>query len=51
MRGGSIMSIPVIGMIIWLFLYPPFIIFIARYTCMIYDTAEGTGLPESAVVL
>jgi hypothetical protein len=48
---SAIMSIPFIGMIIWLFLYPPFIIFIARYSCLVYDTAEGKDVPVPVAAL
>ncbi len=41
------MMVPVIGFIIWFFLYPPFIIFTSRYACLVYDAAEGS-LPQGA---
>ncbi len=36
-----VMMIPYIGVIIWFFLYPPFIIFMSRYTSLVYEAGEG----------
>ncbi len=47
----GIMIIPFLGIIIWFFVYPPFIIFVARYTCLVYETAEGTGAAVPAATL
>jgi len=38
-----IMMIPIIGFVIWFFLYPPFIIFGSRYASLVYDCGE---IPE-----
>ena len=32
-----VMMIPVLGLVIWFFLYPPFIIFMSRYAALVYD--------------
>jgi len=32
-----VMIIPFVGLVIWLFLYPPFIIFMSRYASLVYD--------------
>jgi hypothetical protein len=38
-----VMMIPIIGFVIWFFLYPPFIIFGSRYASLVYDCGE---IPE-----
>lgn len=38
-----VMMIPIIGLVIWFFLYPPFIIFGSRYASLVYDCGE---IPE-----
>ncbi len=36
---GILMMIPILGMLIYLFLLPPWYIFCARYICQLYDSA------------
>lgn len=38
-----VMMIPIIGFVIWFFLYPPFIIFGSRYASLVYDCGN---IPE-----
>ena len=38
-----VMMIPIIGFVIWFFLYPPFIIFGSRYASIVYDCGN---IPE-----
>jgi len=44
-----VMIIPFVGPVIWLFLYPPFIIFMSRYASLVYDA--GQMEPEAEPVL
>ena len=38
-----VMMIPIIGIVLFLLLYPPFLVLMGRYAALVYDNADGTG--------